>query len=147
MSPVETVLEFMNRINQREAGKLAELMTEDHVFIDSLGHGVVGRDKVRAAFAGYYRLCPDYWVSQEQMLADGNVVAVFGAAGGTIDPNSAADGPLLPENQWRTPAAWLAIVKDGLLQQWRVYADNQPVYEILAKSRIAPASGPSAPGA
>jgi len=37
MSPVETVLEFVRRINQRDADKLAELMTEDHVFIDSLG--------------------------------------------------------------------------------------------------------------
>jgi len=88
MNPMETVLEFMNRINQRDAGKLAELMTEDHVFIDSFCQSVVGREEVRAAFAGYFGLCPDYWVTQERMLADGNVVAVFGAAGGTIALNS-----------------------------------------------------------
>jgi ketosteroid isomerase-like protein len=133
MSSVETVLEFMNRVNQRAAGKLAELMTEDHVFIDSLGQTVVGREKVRAAFAGYFRLCPDYWVSQEQIFSEGNVVAVFGSAGGTI----ARDGGLPPENQWHTPVAWLAVAEDGLLKQWRVYADNKPVYEILAKSRSA----------
>jgi hypothetical protein len=34
----------------------------------------------------------------------------------------------------RRTAAWLAIVEDGLVKEWRVYADNKPVYDILAKS-------------
>src|SRR5438270_10839304 len=37
MNAAATVLDFMNRVNQHDADKLAELMTEDHVFIDSLG--------------------------------------------------------------------------------------------------------------
>ena len=134
MSIVETVLNFINCINQRDADKLAELMTEDHVFIDSLGQAVRGREKMRAGWRGYYAFCPDYWVSHEQILSDRNVVAVFGAAGGTI----AANGKLPPENKWRTPAAWLAVVENGLVKEWRVYADNKPVYDILAKSQSAP---------
>ena len=133
MSPVETVLNFINYINQRDADKLAELMTEDHVFIDSLGQTVRGREKMRAGWRGYYALCPDYWVSHEEILSDRNVVAVFGAAGGTI----AANGKLPPENRWRTPAAWLAVVENGLVKEWRVYADNKPVYDIIAKSKSA----------
>jgi len=43
---VETVLEFVRRINQRDADKLAELMTEDHVFIDSLARPCA-REKMR----------------------------------------------------------------------------------------------------
>ena len=31
-------------------------------------------------------------------------------------------------------AAWLARVENGLLKEWRVYADNKPVYDILARS-------------
>ena len=65
------------------------------------------------------------------IFGDGNSVAVFGAAGGTI----AAKGKLPPENKWRTPAAWLAVVENGLVQEWRVYADNKPVYDIMAKAR------------
>jgi hypothetical protein len=68
------------------------------------------------------------------MLSGGNLVAVFGAAGGTI----AADGKLPPENKWRTSAAWRAIVDGGLVKQWRVYADNKPVYDIIARSRLNP---------
>lgn len=130
MNPAETVLEFIDRINQRDADKLAELMTEDHVFIDSLGQAVRGRERMRIGWRGYYALCPDYWVSREKILSDGNVVAVFGSAGGTI----AANGELSPENKWRTPAAWLAVVQNGLVKEWRVYADNKPVYDIMAKS-------------
>ena len=60
MSPVETVLQFMDRINRRDVDALVELMTEDHVFIDSLGQSVRGREKMRAGWRGYYAFCPDY---------------------------------------------------------------------------------------
>ena len=131
MSAIETVLDFLDRINKGDADKLAELMSEDQVFIDSLGNTMQGREKMRAGWRGYYSFCPDYWVTHEEILGNGNIVAVFGAAGGTI----AANGKLPPENKWRTSAAWLAVVENGLLKKWQVYADNKPVYEITAKSK------------
>jgi uncharacterized protein (TIGR02246 family) len=131
MTPTEIVLRFLECINQRDADKLAELMTEDHVFVDSLGQSVRGREKMRAGWRGYYAFCPDYWVSHEEIFASGNSVAVFGAAGGIL----AANGKLPPENKWRTRVAWLAIVENGLVKEWRVYADNKPVYDIMAKSK------------
>jgi ketosteroid isomerase-like protein len=133
MSPAESVLHFLELINERDADRLAQMMTEEHVFIDSLGNTVKGREKVRAAWQGYYTFCPDYWVSHEEIFQNGNSVAVFGSAGGTI----AANGQLPPENKWRIPAAWLAVVQDGLVKEWRVYADNKPVYDILAKIKVA----------
>jgi ketosteroid isomerase-like protein len=134
-SPVDTVLEFLRCINQHDADKLAEYMTEDHVFIDSLGQPIGGREKMRSGWRAYFSFCPDYWVSHEQIFPSGQLVAIFGAAGGTV----AAAGALPPENQWRTTAAWLAIVENGLVKQWTVYADNKPVYDILAKSQLKPA--------
>jgi ketosteroid isomerase-like protein len=134
MSSVDIVRDFIDRINQRGANKLAELMTEDHVFVDSVGQTVRGRKEMRIGWQGYYAFCPDYWLTVDKILSDGNVVAVFGAAGGTI----ASNGELLPENKWRTPAAWLAVVENGLVKEWRVYADNKPVYDIMAKFRNAP---------
>jgi ketosteroid isomerase-like protein len=131
MTPVETVLQFLDRINQRDVDKLAELMTGDHVFIDSLGQSTRGREKMRAGWRGYYAFCPDYWVSHEEIFQNGNLVAVFGSAGGTI----AANGKLPPENEWRVSAAWLAVVENGLVKEWRVYADNKPVYDIVARSK------------
>jgi ketosteroid isomerase-like protein len=129
MSAADTVLEFLERINQGNADKLAELMTADHTFFDSLGHTVSGRENMRLGWRNYFAFCPDYWVSHEHIFPAGDLVAVFGAAGGTITAN----GALPPGNRWRTPAAWLAIVETGLVKQWRVYADNKPVYDILAR--------------
>lgn len=120
MDDIETVLEFLNRINQRDVDRLAEWMTEDHVFVDSLGNQVRGREKMRGGWRGYYSMCPDYWVSHAEIFRNGNMVAVFGAAGGTIKGTP-----------WRTPSAWLAVVQNGLVKEWRVYADNKPVYDIL----------------
>jgi ketosteroid isomerase-like protein len=131
MSPTETVLQFMDRINERDVDKLAELMTEDHVFIDSLGNSVRSREKMRDGWRGYYAFCPDYWVSHEEIFANGNLVAVFGSAGGTVTAN----GKLPPENKWKISAAWLALVENGRVKEWRVYADNKPVYDIMARSK------------
>ena len=127
MSPVETVLAFFNAINEQD--QLAALMTEDHIFIDPLGNSVHGRENMRVGWRGYFAMCPDYRVSYENTFHDGSIVAAFGSAGGTIGVN----GELLPENQWQTPAAWRVVVRDGLMQEFRVYADNKPVYDILAK--------------
>ena len=66
MTPIETVLQFLERINERDPDKVADLLTEDHLFVDSLGQTMRGRETMRKG--------------------------------------------------------------------WRVYADNKPVYEIMAKS-------------
>jgi ketosteroid isomerase-like protein len=131
MTAVETVLQFLDRINQHNPDKLADLMSEDFVFVDSLGQSVRGRETMRGGWRSYFAFCPDYWVSHEEIFSNGPTVAVFGAAGGTI----AADGKLPPENKWRTQAAWLAVVENGMLKEWRVYADNKPVYDIMAKAK------------
>jgi len=106
-------------------------MTDDHVFIDSLGHSVSGREKMRQGWRSYYEVCPDYWISHEEIFQVGDRVAVFGSAGGTM----ADQGKLLQENKWRISAAWLAIVENRLVKEWRVYADNKPVYDILARQK------------
>jgi len=51
MTPVETGLLFLDRINQRDPDKLADLMTEDHVFIDSLARTVRDREAMRNILA------------------------------------------------------------------------------------------------
>ena len=84
-------------------------MTEDHVFVDSLGQTVRGREAMRKGRQGYFAFCPDYWVSHEEVFSNRNQIAVFGAAGGTI-----------AGEKWRVTAAWLAVAENGLVKEWRV---------------------------
>jgi len=129
LKSVDVVLEFMKRINQGDPDRLAELMSEDHTFVDSLGGAVCGKERMRQGWKQYYEFCPDYWVVHETIIAQDNQVAIFGVAGGTI---AAQHDPGL-DTHWRTPAAWLAVLENDLIKEWRVYADNKPVYDILAK--------------
>jgi len=127
--PIEIVLAFLTRINEHDVDGIAAMITDDHLFVDSLGNRVQGREKMRGAWQSYFQMCPDYRVSHEEIFRGGATVAVFGSAGGTI----AADGKLSEQSRWQTPAAWMARVEDGRISEWRVYADNKPVYEILGR--------------
>jgi ketosteroid isomerase-like protein len=119
--PVAVVLAFLEAINSRDVEKLCALMSEDHLFVDALGHEVRGRDAMRNAWKVYFQWFPDYRVSHEEIFSDGPVVAAFGNAEGTYAKN----GQMGKESHWSMPAAWRAVVQHGLVEQWRVYADNQ----------------------
>jgi len=126
-APIDVVLAFMDRINAADVDGLCALMTEDHVFLDGLGNRMQGREAMRKGWMGYFRMFPDYRVSHAEIFAHGDVVASFGAAEATY----AVNGKLAKENHWSVPAAWRAVVRDGLIAEWQAYADNQAARKIL----------------
>lgn len=126
----EVAREFGARINAHDTGGLIALMSPDHVLFDSLGNKFT-RPAIEAGWAAYFAMVPDYWIKIDSAITEGDVVAIFGSAGGTYLPKG---GALKPENRWEAPAAWLVTVRDGKVSQWRVYCDNEPIRE---KMRIA----------
>jgi uncharacterized protein (TIGR02246 family) len=128
-NPIEIVLQFEHAINARNPELICSLMTADGEFVDSLGNRIQGTEKLRAAWTGYFKMVPDYCISHSEIFADGNTVAVFGTAQGTFSK----DGTLGKENFWKSPASWRAVVKDGKVAIWQVYADNEPIRAIIRK--------------
>jgi ketosteroid isomerase-like protein len=122
MDATEVFKEFVAAVNRHDVAALAALLSPDHVFVDSLGNTVQGGKSMEAGWRGYFAMCPDYWIRHDHVIASGDTVLAVGEAGGTIDGVA-----------WRTPAAWKAVLRDGQTAEWRVFADNKPVYEILAK--------------
>ncbi len=120
---------FVKAINGQDVDALAELMTPQHRFIDSLGGVTEGRDTMRAGWVEYFRMVPDYTIEIKETFCDGPVVVMLGVVGGTY----AADGQLSAENRWQTPAALRALVEEGKVAEWRVYADNEPIRQLIAK--------------
>jgi len=57
-------------------------------------------------------------------------VLLTGSARGTY----AAGSKLPKENHWEIPAAWKAVVRNGQIAEWHVYADNQPARKIMGQS-------------
>ena len=121
---------FVRAINRQDVEALAALMTEGHRFVDSLGGVTEGREKMRAGWAGYFRMVPDYTVAIEETFCDGPVVAMLGLAQGTYT----RDGQLKPENHWSTPTAFRAFIQEGKVAEWRVYCDNEPIRQRIRES-------------
>jgi ketosteroid isomerase-like protein len=113
---------FLGGINSHNLPALTMLLAADHLFVDSLGNRVSGAQSIEAAWRGYFAMCPDYWIHTDHVMAEGDIVLAAGEAGGTINGEA-----------WRIPAAWKAVVRDGRVAEWRVFADNKPVYEIVRR--------------
>ena len=126
--PVTVVQLFINAINAHTVAALCDLMTDDHEFVDSLGAIVRGREEMRKAWIGYFYMIPDFTITCTAIFQHENAVALFGHARGTYS----SDGKLHDENRWKMPVAWRAIVRDGRVAQWHVYADNEPLRQIIA---------------
>ena len=126
----ETALDFVERINRRSPDAIAELMTDDHVFVDSLGRMRSGREQMRRNWERYLVMFPDYAVEVDRTFTDGRVVVLLGRARGTYAP----DGVPREENRWEMPAAWRAVIRGGLVAEWQVYADNSPVLKIIERA-------------
>lgn len=126
MTVRETTLSFVDRINKHDLDGLAELMTSDHVFIDAHGNSVSGKEKMIAGWRGYFEWFPDYYLEVVDVFEKGDTVALFGVAGGSFKGNKTGS--------WRLPAAWKAVVKDGQVTLWQVFADTKIPFDIIARN-------------
>jgi len=128
--PERVAIRFVNEINRHDVAALIAMMAPDFRFVDSLGQEVRGIDRMRAAWVAYFALFPDYRITIREHLGLGQVVALFGTASGTL----AEHGELPIRNRWTLPAAWRAVVREGRVVDWQVYADNQPVAKLLSST-------------
>ena len=126
-APVEVVRQFVRLINAHDVDGIVAMLSDDHVFTDSLGDTLSGHDDLRRGWEGYFVLFPDYTVEPRHEIPHGSGVALFGTARGTY----AVNGELHARNRWEIPLAAYAVVDDGLLRSWQVYADNEPVRRVL----------------
>jgi len=125
VSATEIAQQFVKAINAHDTDRLTELMSTDHVFVDSLGNRFPA-SAMQRGWQEYFKMVPDYWVEVDQIVSDGDVVILCGSAAGTFVPKG---GMMKPENKWQSPAAWRAVVKERRVAEWRVYCDNEPIRE------------------
>jgi ketosteroid isomerase-like protein len=130
----KVVLDFISKINNRDIEGLVSLMSDTHKFTDGLGQVTVGKKQMREGWTQYFAMFPDYHVAVQNVFEAGNIVGIFGTASGTFAENnvSTKSGG---ERFWEIPAAWRAVVRKGLVVEWQVYADNEPVWKIMGIKR------------
>jgi hypothetical protein len=116
MGSIEVVRGFIRRINEHDVDGLTAILTEDHRFIDSLGSVFLGRETLRIGWSDYFRLVSNYRITVDEFADAGSSLLLAGS----VEGRSAGV-------EWKVPAAWRAVVRDGLIAEWQVYVDNEPL--------------------
>ena len=119
---MNTLQRWLDAINAHDVAALSTLMGPGFVFVDSLGNEVRGADKMSGGWRAYFQMCPDYWIRVTDIASTTDATLMTGEAGGTIDGTS-----------WRIPAAWRIVTRNDQVVEFRVFADNKPVSDILAR--------------
>ena len=135
MTPQQVAEQFVAAINAHDVERLACLMTSDHRFTDSLGAVAEGRDAMREGWKFYFSMVPDYALEVSHSFVaknDCTEIVLVGVASGSYWSN----GAIRPNSSWRTPAALRSVVRDGLIAEWQVYADNEPIREQMRAASI-----------
>ena len=125
MGSREVIEAFVKAINARDVEALAELMSDDHLFIDAHGNEVAGRETMTAGWRGYFEWFPDYQIEVVRTFSDGEEFGMFGFASGSFKGNA--------DQSWRLPAAWRAVVKNQRVAVWQVYADTKIPFELIER--------------
>lgn len=107
-TPETVMLAFNEAINTRDLDRLAHLMTDDHVFIDSAKVHLVGKEQVLAAWQGFFASFPEYRNVLDRIDADGETATAFG--------HSICPGV----NELEGPAIWTAITEGHGVRVWQV---------------------------
>lgn len=101
-------LNFNEKINQRDLEGLAELMTDDHAFVDSDGEITKGKDVMKKIWRKFFEKYPDYRNIFTSVTVKNNVVVMIGHS-------TCSNEPLL-----NGPNIWTAKIRGGRLSEWRV---------------------------
>ncbi len=115
---VDVALKFVEFINAQDVESLCSLMTKDFTFIDYGGTIERGKDLMRKGWVGYFTDFPKYKIHVEKVLVGGDGVAIIGKTTGSHIP---------PEVEEKETVLWIAEIRNGLLSEWRIYADTDVV--------------------
>lgn len=129
MNPRDVAYKFAAAINRHDVDVICDLMSDDHRFIDGMGTVGEGRAEMEKGWIGYFDMVPDYRIDVTETFSSENTVVMLGMASGTYT----SDGTLKPGNFWKTPAAWRAVIAGDKVKIWQIFADNEPIREVMRK--------------
>jgi len=88
-----------------------------------------GRLALEQGWRAYFAMVPDYAIEPTGVFENGETVVQLGTARGTYAP----EGELRSDLRWSTSAAFRARIDDGLVAEWQVFADNEPIRRLMAR--------------
>ena len=73
----------------------------------------------------------DYKIEVTDIFIEGDTVAAFGFAEGTFKGIKTEQN----KNYWKLPAAWKAVIENGKVKLWQVYADTKITCDIISRNK------------
>lgn len=105
---MNAAMKFNEKINKRDIEGLAELMTDDHTFIDSGGAITKGKKAMKEGWRDFFEKFPDYRNIFNLVTVQNNIAVMVGYSSCSFKQ---LDGPNI----------WTAKVKGNQISEWRVY--------------------------
>lgn len=129
----KTALKFVEAVNSHNLKLISSLMTEEHKFIDSLGKSVKGKKAMTISWGKYFEMFPDYFIRINEIIEKENLVVLIGFAKLSFNESLTKR----KTKQIKVHAVWSAKIKNSLVAEWRIYADNSAVTKLMQKHNIS----------
>lgn len=107
-----TALGFNEKINRQDLEGLAELMTDDHTFVDAAGNVTKGKNVMKEGWREFFKKYPDYRNKFTSISVQDNVVIMVGYSTCSFKPLGG-------------PNVWTARIRGGRVSEWRVFWLNE----------------------
>jgi len=105
-------LKFNEKINAQDHEGLAELMTDDHTFVDSDNTVTKGKETMKKGWKEFFKKYPDYKNTFTNVTTQNNIVVMIGYS-------TCSHKPL------NGPNVWTAKIRGKRVSEWRVIWLNQ----------------------
>ena len=86
---------------------------------------------MRQGWRAYFQAVAQYQIHADEFFHTDERLAISSAPG-RVESTQRTARPT-PDNFWEVPAAWRVVISDGLVAEWRVYADNQPLRKLMGE--------------
>ncbi|KAF0109363.1 MAG: hypothetical protein FD163_880 [Hyphomonadaceae bacterium] len=106
------IIEFNNCITTKNLHVMAELLSDDHQFIDAVGNVISGKRQCLQAWQQFFELFPDYQNQFDEISFDGDYFVIHGRS-------------ICADARLAGAAKWKAKVKDQCVTEWQVLATDQ----------------------
>jgi len=124
-SSVQVVLSFVEKINQGNVSSLADLLSEDHTFIDASGDAFTGLKTMAKRWRDYLAACPEYQIFIRQIYQYNDQVILIGHTTG-----SHLNLPDVVEFH-AEGVIWKAETSQGKVAAWQILQDTQEHFDQL----------------
>ena len=119
----DVVLNFIEAINAGDVENICSLMATNHVFIDSVGHQHKGVPLMKSGWSAYFESFPDYKIEISEIFERDKEFVLLGRASASFKGEKV--------KCWGIPAAWKAIIENGKVLCWQVFADTKVQFDAM----------------